>query len=78
MQRINIQRAMGYLENAMLSNLDSRKVQVVETINAIKTATIQNTDYLSNSDKELLTAAVVTLSRLINTIDIKHDYILNL
>lgn len=69
---------MGYLENIMLSNLDSRKKHVKTAVNDIQTAMIENTDYLSNDDKEKLTAAVVTLSRLINTIDIKHDYILNL
>ena len=78
MQRINIQRSMGYLENIMLSNLDSRKKHVKTAVNDIQTAMIENTDYLSNDDKEKLTAAVVALSRLINTIDIKHDYILNL
>ena len=69
---------MGYLENIMAANLTARKQHVKTAVNDIQTAMIENTDYLSNSDKELLTAAVVTLSRLINTIDIKHDYILNL
>lgn len=78
MQRININRAMGYLENIMAANLTARKQHVKTAVNDIQTAMIENTDYLSNSDKEILTAAVVTLSRLINTIDIKHDYILNL
>lgn len=69
---------MGYLENIMAANLTARKQHVKTAVNDIQTAMIENTDYLSNSDKEILTAAVVTLSRLINTIDIKHDYILNL
>lgn len=78
MQRININKTMGYLENIMAANLTARKQHVKTAVNDIQTAMIENTDYLSNSDKEILTAAVVTLSRLINTIDIKHDYILNL
>lgn len=78
MQRINIQRSMGYLENAMLSNLDSRKVQVIETINAIKTATIQNTDYLTDNEKINLDNAVIVLNRLNNELTAKYDYILNL
>lgn len=69
---------MGYLENAMLSNLDSRKVQVIEAINAIKTATIQNTDYLSDTEKITLDNAVITLNRLQNELTAKYDFILNL
>lgn len=36
---------MGYLENIMLSNLDSRKKQVAETITALQTAKY---DYILN------------------------------
>lgn len=78
MQRINIRRSMGYLENIMLSNLDSRKVQVIEAINAIQTATIQNTDYLSDTEKITLDNAVIVLNRLNNELTAKYDYILNL
>lgn len=77
MQRINIQRSMGHLENLMLSNLDSRKKQVIETITAIQTATIQNTDYLSDTEKITLDNAVITLNRLNNELTTKYDYILN-
>ena len=69
---------MGYLENIMLSNLDSRKKQITETITAIKTATIQNTDYLSDNEKINLDNAVITLNRLNNELTAKYDYILNL
>lgn len=69
---------MGYLENIMLSNLDSRKKQVIETITAIQTATIQNTDYLSDTEKITLDNAVITLNRLNNELTTKYDYILNL
>lgn len=69
---------MGYLENAMLSNLDSRKVQVIEAITAIQTATIQNTDYLSDTEKITLDNAVITLNRLQNELTAKYDFILNL
>ena len=78
MQRINIRRSMGYLENAMLSNLSSRKKQIAETITAIKTATIQNTDYLNDNEKINLDTAVITLNRLQNELTAKYDYILNL
>lgn len=78
MQRINIQRSMGYLENAMLSNLSSRKKQVAETITAIKIATVQNTDYLSDTQKINLDNAVIILNRLQNELTAKYDYILNL
>lgn len=69
---------MGYLENAMLSNLDSRKVQVIEAITAIQTATIQNADYLSDTEKSTLNNAVITLNRLQNELTAKYDFILNL
>lgn len=69
---------MAYLENIMLSNLDSRKKQVAETITAIQTATIQNTDYLSDTEKINLDTAVITLNRLNNELTAKYDYILNL
>ncbi len=78
MQRINIQRSMGYLENAMLSNLSSRKKQIAETITAIKIATVQNTDYLNDNEKINLDTAVITLNRLQNELTAKYDYILNL
>lgn len=78
MQRVNIRRSMGYLENAMLSNLDSRKKQIAETITAIKIATVQNTDYLSDTQKINLDNAVITLNRLQNELTAKYDYILNL
>ena len=69
---------MGYLENAMLSNLSSRKKQIAETITAIKTAVLQNTDYLSDTQKINLDNAVITLNRLQNELTAKYDYILNL
>ena len=69
---------MGYLENVMLSNLQSRKKQVTETITAIQTATIQNADYLSDTEKINLDNAVITLNRLNNELTTKYDYILNL
>lgn len=78
MQRINIQRAMGYLEKAMLSNLSSRKKQIAETIAAIKTATIQNIDYLNDTEKITLDNAFIVLNRLNNELTAKYDYILNL
>lgn len=69
---------MGYLENVMLSNLQSRKEQVTETITAIKIATVQNTDYLSDTEKINLDNAVIILNRLNNELTAKYDYILNL
>lgn len=69
---------MAYLENIMLSNLDSRKKQVAETITAIQTATIQNTDCLSETEKNTLNNAVITLNRLQNELTAKYDFILNL
>lgn len=69
---------MGYLENVMLSNLQSRKKQVAETITAIKIATVQNTDYLSDTEKSTLNNAVITLNRLQNELTAKYDFILNL
>lgn len=69
---------MAYLENIMLSNLDSRKKQVAETITAIKIATVQNTDYLNDNEKINLDTAVITLNRLQNELTAKYDYILNL
>lgn len=69
---------MGYLENIMLSNLDSRKKQVAETITAIQIATVQNADYLSDTEKINLDTAVITLNRLQNELTAKYDYILNL
>lgn len=69
---------MAYLENIMLSNLQSRKKQVAETITAIKIATVQNADYLSDTEKITLDNAVITLNRLQNELTAKYDYILNL
>lgn len=69
---------MGYLENIMLSNLQSHKKQVAETITAIKIATVQNADYLSDTEKITLDNAVITLNRLNNELTAKYDYILNL